>query len=179
MEIIGRQKPKKLAILHDYFKKLEEKNKPLTKFKNEHYFPKGKGKIPSDEEIAKTNKFLKELGLKTGKDLTMAYCKSDAILIADTCLKLHNVSIETFGLDPFYCVSLPSLIYDCDLYESRRYTEYFRHEEVYLLNESSFRGGVSGVHRPRYFKSAGERWCCQYFLWINYDTKISRHRNFV
>ena len=54
-----------------------------------------KGKLPDDEETKWTNKILKKLNLKTGRDLHLVQIKSDVKLLADLFEKL----IETFWED--------------------------------------------------------------------------------
>ena len=53
-------------------------------------------------------------------------------------------------------VSLPGYTYGCNIYEGKQ-VEYIRDKELYLLIGSGLRGGLSGVHGPRYFESNGER----------------------
>ena len=101
---------KKFAYPYENFKKLEDYNKTLTEVNNEHYFSKLTRKIPNDEEIARTNNIIQELKPKTGKDLTMVYCKSDTISLAET-LKNSKRFYRTHCLDPFYSVYSPGFTY--------------------------------------------------------------------
>ena len=54
------------------------------------------------------------------------------------------------------CASLPGYTYDCCFHERKHEVEFVRNQELYVLNESGLRGGVSGVHGPRHFESDGE-----------------------
>ena len=53
--------------------------------------------------------------MKTGKELTKLYLKSDVILIADVLEKFLKVSTEENGINLLYCVSLPGYTYQCAL----------------------------------------------------------------
>ena len=60
----------------NFSKELEDFKKPFTELKNEHYCSKLTGKYQNIEEN-KSYKILQELNLKTGKDRTLIFYKSD------------------------------------------------------------------------------------------------------
>ena len=111
---------KKLAYPYEYFKSLEDYDLPITNLTKEDYFSKLKNGYPDDEEIERTNKIIETFNIKTGKELTELYLKSDVILLADVFEKFIKVSIKEFEINPLYCVSLPGYTWECGM----KYTEY-------------------------------------------------------
>ena len=109
---------------------IEHYNKPSKEFKKEHFFSKLTGKTPSDKKIARTNENIKELNHKTGKDLTMVYCKGGTILLANTLSKSRKDFFQTHGLDPFFSVFLPGYFQECNFYESKQYLDYSRDKKL-------------------------------------------------
>ena len=71
-------------------------------------------------KIASTSKILRELNVKTVKDLTLFYCKTDTIFSTNALLKLQKESNETFGLDHFHCISSRGYSCDSNLFESKQ-----------------------------------------------------------
>ena len=93
---------KKLAYFFRYFKKLEDYSKPKTEVERKTLILENTRKNPSDEKKARIKKSIQNLNLKTSRDPTMVYCKSDTILLADTLLEFQKISIETYRLDSFF-----------------------------------------------------------------------------
>ena len=60
-------------------------------------------------------KIIETFNIKTGKELTELYLKSDVILLADVFEKFIKVSIKEFEINPLYCVSLPGYTWECGL----------------------------------------------------------------
>ena len=91
--------------------------------------------------------------LKKGGELTKLYRKSDVILLADVIEKFVGVPFEEYGINPIYCVSLPSYTYQC----ASKYTDIklqtLQDKDLILLLENKIRGGISSVMRDRYGKS--------------------------
>ena len=90
---------------------------------------------------------------KRGKELTKLYLKSDVILLADVFEKLVKVSTEVYGINPLYCVSLPSYTYQCDLKYTDIKQQTLQDKDLILLLENNIRGGISSVMGDRYVKS--------------------------
>ena len=88
-----------------------------------------KNGYPDDEEIQRTNKIIETFNIKTGKELTELYLKSDVILLADVFEKFIKVSLKEFEINPLYCVSLPGYTWECGL----KYTN------IKLTNTSRFK----------------------------------------
>ena len=106
---------KKLAYPKEYFKSIDDYKKPVNNLKKEDFFSKLKNDYPDDEEIERTKEIIKLFNIKDGEELTKLYCKSDVILLADVFEKFVKVSKEEYGINPLYCVSLPSYTYQCAL----------------------------------------------------------------
>ena len=81
------------------------------------------------------------------------YCKSDVILLADVIEKFVKVSFEESGINPQYCVSLPSYTYQCALKYTDIKLQTLQDKDLILLIESFIRGGISSVMGDRYVKS--------------------------
>ena len=81
------------------------------------------------------------------------YCKSDAILLADVIEKFLKVSFEEYGINPVYCVSLPSYTYQCALKNTDIKLQTLQDKDMILLRENNIRGGIPSVMGDRYVKS--------------------------
>ena len=91
--------------------------------------------------------------IKNGEELTKLYCKSDVILLADVIEKFVKVSFEESGINPLYCVSLPSLTYQCALKYTNITLQTLQDKDMNLLIENIIRGGISSVIDDRYVKT--------------------------
>ena len=91
--------------------------------------------------------------IKSGEELTELYCKSDIILLADVIEKFVKVSFEEYGINPLYCVSLPSSTYQCALKYTNIKLQTLQDKDMILLIENNIRGGISSVMGDRYVKS--------------------------
>ena len=60
-----------------------------------------KNGYPDDEKIERTNKIIETFNIKTGKELTELYLKTDVILLADVFEKFIKVSLKEFKINPF------------------------------------------------------------------------------
>ena len=50
---------------------------------------------------------IKKFNIKNGEELTEIYLKSDVLLLTCVFEKFMSVSVNEFGINPSYCVSLP------------------------------------------------------------------------
>ena len=125
----------------------------ITNLTKEDYFSKLKNGYPDDEEIERTNKIIETFNIKTGKELTELYLKSDVILLADVFEKFIKVSIKEFEINPLYCVSLPGYTWECGLKHTNIKLQTLQDLNMILLIENNIRGGISSVMGDRYVKS--------------------------
>ena len=73
---------KKLAYPYEFFKCIEDYQKPVNDLRKEDFFSKLKNKCPDDKEIERTKEITKKFKIKNGEELTEIYLKSDVILLA-------------------------------------------------------------------------------------------------
>ena len=106
---------KKLAYPYEYFKAINDYEKPVDILKKEIFFSKLIIDYPDDEEIERTKLFIKLFNIKSGKELIEKYKKSDVQLLACVFEKFIKVSVNDFDNNPLNCVSLPGYAWDCDL----------------------------------------------------------------
>ena len=148
---------KKLAYPYQYFNSVDDYQKPVDNLKTEDFFSKLKYKCPDDEEIERTKEIIKVFDIKNGEELTKLYCKSDVILLADVIEKFVKESFEEYGINPLYCVSLPSYTYQCALKYTDIKLQTLQDKDLILLLENNIRGGISSVMDDRYVKSDGNK----------------------
>ena len=81
--------------------------KPVYNLKKDDFFSKLKNKCPDDEEIQRTKDIVEIFDIKSGEELNNLYPQSDVITLAEVFQKFFEISIEEYGINPLYCVSLP------------------------------------------------------------------------
>ena len=144
---------KKLAYPYEYFNSIDDYKKPVHNLENKGFFSKLKNKCPDDKEIDRTREFIKKFNIKNGKELTELYLKSDVILLADVYEKFIKISVEEYGINPLYCVSLPGYTWQCGLKYTGINLQTLQDKDMILLLENNIRGGISSVMGDRYIKS--------------------------
>ena len=106
---------KKLAYPYEYLNSIDDYQKFVDKLKKEDFFSKLKKDYPGDEEIERTKEIIKRFNNKNGEELTQVYLKSDVLILAGVLEKFVKVSVNEFGNNPLYCVSLPGYRWQCAL----------------------------------------------------------------
>ena len=84
----------KLAYRYEYFNSIEDYQKPVDNKKKEDFFSKLKKDYLDDGEIERTKQLIELFNIKSGKELTELYLKSEVILLADVVEKFVKVSTE-------------------------------------------------------------------------------------
>ena len=84
----------KLAYPYEYFKSLDDYDLSITNLVKEDYFSKLKNGCPENSEIQRTNEIIETFKIKTGKELTELYLKTDVVLLADVFEKFLKVSLN-------------------------------------------------------------------------------------
>ena len=79
--------------------------------------------------------------------------KSDIILLADVFEKFIKISVEEYGINPLYCVSLPGYTWQCGMKYTDINLQTLQDNDMILLLENNIRGGISSVMGDRYIKS--------------------------
>ena len=140
---------KKLAYPYEYFNSIDDYQKPVDNLKKEDFFSKLKNKCPDDEEIQRTMDIIKKFNIKNGEELTEIYLKSDVLLLACVFEKFIKVSVNEFGINPMYCVSLPGYTWECGLKNTGISLQTLQDKDMILLLENNIRGGISSVMGDR------------------------------
>ena len=144
---------KKLAYPYEYFNSIDDYKKPVDNLKKEDFFSKLKNKCPDDEEIERTMDIIKRFNIKNGEELTEINLKSDVLLLACVFEKFIKVSVNEFGINPLFCVSLPGYTWQCGLKYTGINLQTLQDKDMILLLENNIRGGISSVMGDRYVKS--------------------------
>ena len=64
-----------------------------------------------------------------------------------------KVSVNEFGINPLYCVSLPGYTWQCGLKYTGINLQTLQDTDLILTLENNIRGGISSVMGDRYVKS--------------------------
>ena len=144
---------KKLAYPYEYFNCIDDYQKSVNNLKKEHFFSELINGYPDDEEIQRTMDIIKRFNNRNGEELTEIYLKSDVLLLACVFEKFIKVSINEFGINPLYCVSLPGYTWQCGLKYTGINLQTLQDKDMILLLENIIRGGISSVMGDRYIKS--------------------------
>ena len=144
---------KKLAYPHEYFNSIEDYKKPVDNLENKKFFSQLKNKCPDDEKIQRTMDMIKGFNIKNGEESTEIYLKSEVLLLACVFEKFIKVSVNEFGINPLYCVSLPGYTWQCGLKYTGINLQTLQDKDMILLLENNNRGGISSVMGDRYIKS--------------------------
>ena len=144
---------KKLAYPYEYFNSIDDYKKPVHNLENKDFFSKLKNGYPDDKEIQRTKEIINIFNNKDGKELTELYLKSDVLLLACVFEKFIKVSVNDFGINPLYCVSLPGYTWQCGLKYTDIKLQTLQDKDMILLLENNIRGGISSIMGDRYIKS--------------------------
>ena len=123
----------KLAYPYETFNSIDDYKKPVDNLKKEDFFSKLKNKCPVDDQIERTKEIIEKFNIKNGEKLTEIYLKSDVSLLACMYEKLIKVSVNEFGINPLYCVSLPGYTWQCGLKSTGINLQTFQHKDIILL----------------------------------------------
>ena len=100
---------------------------------------------------------LRILNLKTGKDLTLTYNKSDVTLLAD----IFEIFIASFcredKINRLYFVSVPGYTRDAGVKYTKIELEFMQEADLLLIFENAIRGGKSGCIGKRYVVSVNDK----------------------
>ena len=73
--------------------------------------------------------------------------------MADVFQKFFKKSIEEYGINPLYCVSLPGYTWQCGMKHTDIKLQTLQDKDMILILENITRGGVSSVMGSRYVKT--------------------------
>ena len=95
--------------------------------------------------------------IKNGEELTEINLKSDVVLFTCVFEKFIKVSVNEFGINPLYCVSLPGYTWQCGLKNTGINLQTLQDKDMFLLMENNIRGGISFIMGDRYVKPNDNR----------------------
>ena len=79
--------------------------------------------------------------------------KSDVLLLACVFEKFINISVNEYGINPLYCVSLPRFTWQCGLKYTGINSQTLQDKDMILFLENNIRGGISSVMSDKYIKT--------------------------
>ena len=151
---------KELAYPYENFKSIDYYQKPVDNLKKKDFFRKLKSKCPDDEEIKRRKELIEKINFKNGEELTEIYLKRDVFLLACVFEKFIKVSVNGFGINPLFCVSLPGYTWQCGLKYTGRNIQTLQDKDMILLIENNIPGGISSVLGARYVQSNEKKRFC-------------------
>ena len=103
--------------------------------------------------MERTKYINKRFNTENGEELTQLYLKSDVLLLTRVFEKFVKVSVNKFGINPFYCVSLSGYTCECDLKFTAINLQALQDKDLMLTFEKNIRGGISSLMGDRYVKT--------------------------
>ena len=73
--------------------------------------------------------------------------------MADVFEKPNKISIEEYGINPLYCVSLPGYTWQCGMKHTDINLQTLQDKDMILLLENNIKGGISSVMGDRFVQS--------------------------
>ena len=101
------QLSKKIAYTYEHFSNIDDYQKPVNNLKKRDFFIRLKNDYLSDKEIERTKEFIERFNIKNEEELTYRFLKSDVLSLTRVFQKFIKVSVNEFGINCLYCVSLP------------------------------------------------------------------------
>ena len=92
-----------------------------------------KNGYPDDEETERTMEILKRFNIKIGEELREIFLIGDVLLLACVFEKFVNVSVNEFGINSLYWVSLPGYTWQCALKYTGIILETLQDNDMILL----------------------------------------------
>ena len=89
--------------------------------------------------------------------------------------EIIKVSVNEFGINPLYCVSVSGYTWQCGLKYTRINLQTLQDKDMILLLENNIRSGISAVLGDRYVKSDEKKRFCIQMLIISMVTQCLNH----
>jgi len=99
----------------------------------------------TSEQYERAQQMWTAFNCKTLQDFHNAYVTLDVTQLADVMTRFRNVSFDLYNLDPIHYVSLPGYSFDACLKMTGVELELLTDPEIFLMIESSIRGGLSQI----------------------------------
>ena len=132
---------------------MDDYEKLVDNLKKEDLFSKLKKDYPDDEDIERSKEIIEKFNIENGEELTEIYVKSDVLLLACVFKNITKVSVNEFGINPLYCVSLPGYTGQYGLKYTAINLKTLQDKDMILLMEDNIRGGINSIMGDRYIKS--------------------------
>ena len=107
----------------------------------------------TEEQYEHAQKVWKTFNCKTLLDYHNLYLKTDVLILADAFEKFREFYLTKHNIDPCYCVSSPSLTWQCGLKYTNTELNLLTDNNMFLMFEKGIRGGFSGVLGSRHVKT--------------------------
>ena len=91
--------------------------------------------------------------IENGGRITKIQLRIDVILLTCAFEKFIKVSINKFGINPLYCVSLPGYTWQCGLKYTGINLQTLQDKDLILTLENNIGGGIGSLMGDRYVKS--------------------------
>ena len=95
--------------------------------------------------MERTKEINKKFNIKIVEESTEIYLKSDVLLLTCVFENFIKVSVNEYGINPLYCVSLPSYAWQCGLRDTGIKLQRLQGKDMILLLENNIRGGIGCV----------------------------------
>ena len=115
----GKYLTKKLAYPYEIFFSIADYQNSVENFIKEEFFSKLKNGYPDDKETERTKEIIKLFNFKNGEELKEICLKSDVLLLACVFEKFIKLSVNEYGINTLYSVSLPGYAWQCGLKHTR------------------------------------------------------------
>ena len=89
---------------------------------------------------------------RNGEELTQKFLKSDISLLICVFENFIKVSVDEFGINPLYCVGLPSCTCQCGLKNTGINLQTLQQKDLILKLGNNIRCGISSIMGDRYVK---------------------------
>ena len=98
-----------------------------------------------DEDYEHAKRVWDFFGCERFRDYHELYLQTDVLLLADVFESFRRTSLEYYGLDPAWYISLPAMAWDAMLKKTNVVLESLTEDEkdIYLMVEEGIRGGIT------------------------------------
>ena len=144
---------KKLAYPYEFFNCTEDYQKLVDNLKEEDFFSKLKNDYPDHNETERTKQTNEMFNIKDGEELLQINFKKDILLLTCVFEKFIKVSVNEYGINPLYFVSLPAYAWQWGLKYTGINLQTLQDQDLILTIEIIIRGCMSSVMGDRYVKS--------------------------
>lgn len=127
---------------YDYMDNIDKSHEALLPAKEKFYNKLNRTDI-SEQDYAHASTVWNTFHIKTMKDYTMLYNKSDVLLLADVMENFRNVCMQTYQLDLAWYFTAPGLAWSAMLKTTRVELDLLTDYDMILMITKGIRGGFS------------------------------------